>query len=143
VDLHREQAGAGVPADPDQDLIAQAAPADPELAYLKRHYRSVFETALRTTLAALPPRDANVLRLHFLEGIPSGAVGALYHVSKRSVNRWIAEIRARVLEEARRQLGAQLNVPASQIDSVIGLVQSQLSLSMPDLGSEPDGNVKD
>jgi RNA polymerase sigma-70 factor (ECF subfamily) len=52
-----EEAGLRAPAD------------DPELQLLKRRYRPELEAAFRATLAALPARDANVLRLHYIRDL--------------------------------------------------------------------------
>jgi RNA polymerase sigma-70 factor (ECF subfamily) len=138
VDLHREQVPRGS-TDDDEALLARASPSDPELAYLKTHYRAVFETAFRQALAALSPKEANVLRLHFLEGIPSSAIGTIYQVSGRTVNRWIADIRQRILAEARGLLCEALHLPHSQLESVLELVRSQMDLSLPGDRKKPDG----
>lgn len=130
VDHFREQSPPAVLAD-DEALLARTSPADPELAYLKTHYRAVFETAFRRALAALSPKEANVLRLHFIEEMPSSVIGTIYQVSGRTVNRWIADIRARILAEARGLLCDELHLPASQLESVLDLVRSQMDLSLP------------
>ncbi len=119
-----------VPLPPDEpDLLATPTP-DPELAYLKVNHGKDLEVAFRETLAALPPRLANVLRLSYIEGVAADAIGAMYKVSGRTVQRWIADARVKILERTQARLGERLRLPESQVDSIIVLVQSQIDASI-------------
>lgn len=112
-------------------------PPDPELAYLKLRCRPELEAAFEATLAALEDREANVLRLHFLHGMASEAVGAMYGVSPRTVQRWIVEARQRILDETRRRLAERLNLQISEIDTVMRLVQSAVEVDLRAFLDEP------
>src|SRR5256885_9137123 len=56
VDLLRAQKPESIRRDDRVEL--RSIPPDPELAFLKQHYRFEFERAFRATLATLAPRDA-------------------------------------------------------------------------------------
>jgi RNA polymerase sigma-70 factor (ECF subfamily) len=115
------------------------APADdPEIELLKHRYRPELETAFRATLAALPDRDANVLRLHYLDGLTSEKIAAIYGKHPRTVKHWLADARRSILRDTRRLLSERLQLSASQLDAVFGLVQSQLDVSLHLLLRRPE-----
>ncbi len=123
-----------------EDLGQLRSPApDPELGYLKAFYRPQLEAAVTATLAALPQREANVFRLFFLDGLSSEELAKLYRVTDRSVQRWIADGRTRLMEETRRRLGEHSDLSGSQLGAVIGLVKSQLGVSVTRLLSPRRG----
>jgi RNA polymerase sigma-70 factor (ECF subfamily) len=129
LDLKRAQgaqpSGAEVPLD--------AAGPDPELDLIKAHYRRELADAFAATLRALPPEERTVLRLHALEGCTIDELAALYGVHRATAARWIEGARERLLEETRRLLGERLGLPASEVDSVLGLLRSRVELSLQPL----------
>ena len=131
INLRQGMAPVASGDDEDDDAASLRAPEhDPELEYLKVRYAAELGEALRTTLAALSARTASVLRLHYQEGVTVDAIGTMYRVSGRTVQRWLAEARATILAETRRLLKERLGVSESQLDSLIGLVQSRLDISI-------------
>lgn len=103
---------------------------DPELAYLKEHHRPDFEAAFEATLANLPPRDAAVLKLHFVDGMAAEAIARSYAVTERTVHRWLAEARQRILDETHGRLAEELQLPVSQVSRLAELVRSQADVSV-------------
>jgi RNA polymerase sigma-70 factor (ECF subfamily) len=138
VDLRRE-AGArdGHRADGELASSLRAPTPDPELDYLKLRYRKELQAAIRSTLAALDARGANVLRLHFLDGMTIGAIATVYRVSWRSVHRWLTEARTRILTETRQLLAGRLRLSSTEIDSLMDLAGSQLEVSLHRLLDKP------
>jgi RNA polymerase sigma-70 factor (ECF subfamily) len=113
------------------DYFEIIAPVDdPELGFVKKRYRREFTDAFRETLAALSVRDANVLRLHYLEAVSAKSIGAIYGVTPRSVQQWIAGARRTILRRTRRLLADRLRLSSAQLDALMDLVQSQLDLSL-------------
>lgn len=110
---------------------------DPELRYLKERYRPEFERALEAAIADLSPREGTVLRLHFLDGIPLSSVARMYHVSTRTVQRWVATAQEKIVAFVRRRLTETLALSAHEVDSLLGLVTSQLHLSLHRLFKVP------
>jgi RNA polymerase sigma-70 factor (ECF subfamily) len=137
IDLRKTQhKGGGAPE--SAALAAPAAGPDPELGFLKTHAAAEFKAAFESTLAQLSAREANVVRLYFLDGLTMQAVASLYRVSVRTVERWIVRLRRKLLDDTRRRLAERLRVPASQLDDLIQMAQSQLHVSVRRLLSRPD-----
>lgn len=103
---------------------------DPELAYLKAHYRDAWKTAFTEAAAALDARDRNLLRLHHLSGVTLDALAAMYGVHRATAVRWLAEARRRLLEGTRTRLGAALAVSSDELDSIMHLIDSRLDASV-------------
>ncbi len=113
----------------EEALRGLTAP-DPELQYLETRYGQEVSGALSAALAELPPRQATVLRLHFLDGLAADAVGALYGVHARTVQRWIAQARGSILATVRRGLRERLALGTGEFESLMGLVGSRIDVSV-------------
>jgi len=115
----------------DHELARHPDPEqDPELAYLKAHYRAAFAQAFEASLRALSARDRNLLRLQLEGGLTVEELGRVYGVHRATATRWLTRLRAELLKETRRRLGAVLEAPEAELDSVIRLVKSRLDLSL-------------
>lgn len=118
---------AGRPAgEPDQ----LAADDDPELDFFRREYGPEFKEAFGEALAALPSRDALMMRFYYLEGMKPEQIGSVFGASKRSIQRWIAEVRQAVLARTREGLAARCNLTASQLDAIVALLHEDLDLTL-------------
>ena len=104
--------------------------ASPELAYVKEQHRAGFKAALEAAFAALSSEQRNLLRLHFLEGMTLHQVAVLSGVHRATVARWIAEARQQIMSHARSQLQDRLALDSGELDSMMGLLQSGLDLSI-------------
>jgi RNA polymerase sigma-70 factor (ECF subfamily) len=103
---------------------------DPELELLRTHHRADLEAAFAATLAALPPDTATLLRLYYFEGVSAEAIGKLHAASARTVQRRIADARAEILRQVHERLGARLQLPASQVGSLVRAMHSQVDVSI-------------
>jgi RNA polymerase sigma-70 factor (ECF subfamily) len=113
---------------------------DPELAYLKQRYGREFETALEKAFQELDAKESNLLRLHFLDGLAAPAIAPMYGVSARTIQRWIADAQSGILARVRRTLSERLKVSVHELDSLLGLVRSQLDISFHRFMNAPDGD---
>ena len=104
--------------------------ADPELDYLKSRYRREFRDAFQATIASLTGDERTVLRMHYLDGLTIDQIGAAYRVHRSTVARWLSLSREKIMEETKRLLTERLKVEPSEVDSLIGLVRSQLDVSI-------------
>ena len=120
----------GASSDDDSRLHLRSPLADPELAYMKARYRREFKAAFEQAMASLDSRDRNILRLHVLDGLNIEAIGALYRVHRATVARWIARTRDALLSETKRLLSERLRLSGRELASLMGLVQSQLEVSI-------------
>jgi RNA polymerase sigma-70 factor, ECF subfamily len=123
--------------DQEVALLLERAGDDPEVAYFKSLYGKELDEALRAALTSLTDREANLLRLYFLEGISTEALSAMYQTPLRTIQRQLLETRQKLLDGTHAVLKAQVGLASSQIDSVLTLVGSQLGLDVHDLLKKP------
>jgi RNA polymerase sigma-70 factor (ECF subfamily) len=121
----------------EREVAEIADVGDVELDVIRRRYRPAFESAIARALAALPVRDRNILRLRLIEGVEVGAIATMYGVHRATMTRWFADSRAALLAETRRILAAELGASPDELDSLAGLVRSQLHVSLVRLLREP------
>jgi RNA polymerase sigma-70 factor (ECF subfamily) len=107
-----------------------AGGADPELDYIKARYRGEFEAAFQDALAKLDSEQRNVLRLHFVDQLNIDQIGAIFRVHRSTVARWLQASRGQILDETRRILRERMRITSMEFDSLAGLVQSQLDVSI-------------
>lgn len=103
---------------------------DPELSHLRRRYAPEFKEAVEAALAGLSAKERNFLRLYFVEGLTVEQIGAMEGSHKSTISRWLSRSRESVVVEVRRLLGERLKLSDSELDSLMGLLQSQLELSL-------------
>jgi RNA polymerase sigma-70 factor (ECF subfamily) len=126
-----------VPAD-EGEILRLSADEDPELRRLQELYRGDVEEAFRAGMRALAPRERDLLRQSFLEGLNVDEVGARYRVHRATAARWIAAARERLFDETRRALALRLGVGRDELESIVRLVQSQLDISIAKHLGGPD-----
>lgn len=103
---------------------------DPELAFLKQHYRAPFKAAFQVALSRLTSQQRTVLRLHLLDGLNIDRIGDIYEVHRATVARWIAHCRQLLLEETCRELSNTLGLAQDELPGIIALLQSNLDVSL-------------
>jgi RNA polymerase sigma-70 factor, ECF subfamily len=114
----------------------EASAADPELALLRAQHRESFREAFAAALAALSPRERNVLRLHTLDGVTLARIGALYQKDTSTISRWLEQVRRALLTSTRAELAARLKLNDSELDSVMRAADSEMSVSLQRLLAE-------
>lgn len=103
---------------------------DPQLDYLKQHYREQFRAAFRAAVGELERRERTALRLQVLDGLSIDEIGATYNVHRATAARWLARARDHLLVETRKQMAAQLGIQRTEVDSIIRMISSQLDVSL-------------
>jgi RNA polymerase sigma-70 factor, ECF subfamily len=111
-------------------LELRAVEPDPEMQYLKGRYGRELKEAFQRTLAALPRRERNILRLHFLDGLTTTAIGEVYKVHNSTVSRWLATIRRDILAQTRALLQQRLQLDTQELESLFGMLQTSLDISI-------------
>lgn len=130
VDLRR-RGGAVNALSPDARSAERLAAAEtPELRYLKHRYGAAFREALGAAFATLDDEQANLLRLQLVDGLKTAQIAALFHVDRSTIKRRLARCRAQVLDGTRQQLREKLRLSPAEFESLAGLVESQLHLSL-------------
>ena len=115
-----------VPDAPDQPL----ADPDPELALLRARHRASFRAAFARAIAALTARERAVLRLSTLDGLTLARIGAMYGRDASTVSRWLEQIRHALLAATRTELAAELGGSPAELESLMRLADSELSVSL-------------
>ena len=136
VDLHRARVAANPGGSDGQAAEEQAAGESPELRFLKDRYGPVYQDAVRAALATLDGEQRNLLRLQLVEGLRSPQIAGLLGVDRSTINRRLAGCRAQLLAEIRQRLRTALRISTEELDSLAGLVQSQLHVSVARLLGE-------
>jgi RNA polymerase sigma-70 factor, ECF subfamily len=126
----RNKHAPGHSADEEQLLELPSPDADPELRFLKMQYRRDFKEAFAGALQSLDARQRSVLKMSFVEGLSIDEIGKVYDVHRATAARWIATAREQLVEQTRAQLAGRLGLARSELDSLIGLVRSNLSISL-------------
>jgi RNA polymerase sigma-70 factor (ECF subfamily) len=101
------------------DDDGHAALGNPELEVLRKAAQGELAVALRSALAALTPRERNLLRLHFLDGLTTTEIAALLRVHRTTVRRQLNECRDALVARVRADLRARLHLSDSQLESII------------------------
>lgn len=116
------------------DAASFALPAgdDLELDYLRARYRDAFKRAFSEALRALPREPQQLLRLYYVEGLLSAQIAAVLGTSRPTVSRALQAAREQVFQETRARLAAELHLSAGEFASLVGLLRSQLDLSIAD-----------
>jgi RNA polymerase sigma-70 factor (ECF subfamily) len=92
--------------------------------------RRVYRESFGKALAALTPRERNLLRQHYLYGSTVDELGTLYGVHRATAARWIAQVREVLLHRTRSGIGEALRVTGTELDSVMAKVAGELDLSL-------------
>lgn len=120
----REVAGSG-----DDLWRLPVAGPDPELELIKAECRSELKGAFEDAVAALSPRERNLLRLHLVDGVTLEQLARSYGVHRATIVRWLQRARASILSSLRRDLGRRLGDPG-EVDALVELARSRVELSL-------------
>jgi RNA polymerase sigma-70 factor (ECF subfamily) len=97
---------------------------------LRSRFGANFKEALGAALRSLDAQERSFLRLHLVEGVTIDRLAGSSGVHRSTVVRRIAAARGNVLRRTRARLATTLRVEPSEVDSLIGLLQSRLDLSL-------------
>ena len=112
------------------DLDLQIADGNLELDFLKREYRTEFRLAFAEAMTELSAKERNLLHYHFVQKLTIDQIGAIYRVHRVTAFRWLRSARLSLVSATRRRVASRLEIHATEVDSILRLVQSQLELSV-------------
>ena len=117
-----------------RDLLDAAGealtPVDPELAFLKRHYREAFRTAFAAAVEGLTADDKLLLRYRFVDALTLPQVAAACGVHRATAARRLATLRTQLFEGTRAHMTEHLEVAEHELESIFRLIQSRFEVSM-------------
>ena len=102
----------------------------PELSVLRARHGADIAAAMRTALEGLPERDRALLRYSLVDGWTVDQIGELYGVHRATAARWCAAARDALGDRIRSEVAARLEIPATDVDSLIALVRSRIDVSL-------------
>jgi RNA polymerase sigma-70 factor, ECF subfamily len=114
----------------EQLLDLPSLTADPETEVLRGRYVEDFKAAFREALASLTPRQRVLLKRHFVDGLGTDGLGALYRVHRVTALRWLTQTRERLAARTQKELWRRLGLDKQEFESVVRLVRSQLDFSI-------------
>jgi RNA polymerase sigma-70 factor (ECF subfamily) len=118
---------------PTEDALLDALGIDPEhgpeLAAVKRDARQTLQAAVREAVATLADRDRTLLLQYYVDGVGLAQLGKLVGLSPSSVSRTIAKARLSLVSRIKRALMKHKKISGDELDSLVELVRSQLSLT--------------
>lgn len=133
LDLLRQRGGRTQPRREEALAHHLASAPAADLALVKARHKQDFEQALRAGLGALSSRDRLLLNLSIVEGFSLQRIGKMYGVDQSTVSRWLARARDQILETIRAELAARLGLDHRELESLVGLVGSQVDISLAGL----------
>jgi RNA polymerase sigma-70 factor (ECF subfamily) len=102
-----------------------------ELVLLRTRYAEAFQTALRDTVAELPLRERNALRMHLCGGCSIDQIGRAYGVHRATAARWLERGRESIANGLRATLSLRhLKLTDSEFRSLGHGLASVLDLGM-------------
>jgi RNA polymerase sigma-70 factor, ECF subfamily len=108
-----------------------AAPEpDPELAVMRERYAADANDAIREAFGELEPRERNLLRQYYTDGLGIDALGKLYGVHRATAARWLDHARTKLEKRVRAVLVKRLGVTTATADSILALVRSDLHITL-------------
>jgi RNA polymerase sigma-70 factor, ECF subfamily len=119
-----------VPIDEADMLLDKAAPADPELAYMKALYRDAFRAAFQESVAALGDRQKTILRQSLIDGLSIDDLAQLYNAHRATTARWVQSAREEVVTETRKRFLGKLQVSPEECDSVFRMISTHLDVTL-------------
>ncbi|MBV1861026.1 MAG: hypothetical protein KUG77_21595 [Nannocystaceae bacterium] len=102
----------------------------PEAEHERERFVAEVQRAVEAAFGELPPRDKTLLMQHYVDGLSTIQLGRLHAVHRVSVSRRLIRARRRLLASARAYLVERLALTASECDSVLRLVRSQLDITL-------------
>lgn len=126
IDLSRRSDDALPPS--DQGILDRLPSRDdPELAALRARHAQALPAAFAEGLAALAPRQRNLLRQRYLHNLSAAALAQSYGVHRATLFEWLEAARGDLLKHTEKRLKG---AGQQNLDSLLGLLGSELDLSI-------------
>jgi RNA polymerase sigma-70 factor (ECF subfamily) len=118
-----------------EDALLSAIGIDPShgpaVELLKKDSATILQAALHEAIAALSNRHRVLLLHYYIDGLGLVELGKLFGIAPSNVSRSLAKARVLLVSGIRRSLMRHKKIPPDELDSLVALVHSQLSVSGP------------
>jgi RNA polymerase sigma-70 factor (ECF subfamily) len=110
--------------------VPEAVLGGQESAQLRRWYLEDFQSALEAGFRRLSARERTLVRLHFVDRLNIDRMGTIYGVNRATVARWLVNVRRRLFDEVRAELGDKHGLDTADIKSLYRLLQSDVHVTV-------------
>jgi RNA polymerase sigma-70 factor (ECF subfamily) len=101
-----------------------------DLRFVQEAHRPGVTRAFEQALAALDPKERNVLRLAHVEGQSIDRIAALYATHRATAARWVIAAREKVAAGTRLALQEALRLDGTELDSLLQALDGNLEQSL-------------
>jgi RNA polymerase sigma-70 factor (ECF subfamily) len=129
----RRAAEPSTPREREEDELLGGIAAqggDPELEHLRGRYKEAFQGAFHDALMSLDVAERNVLRLHHVEGLGIDELAPIFKIHRATAARRLTKAREEISERTRTLLVERLRLSESECSSIMGMILSQLDVSI-------------
>jgi RNA polymerase sigma-70 factor (ECF subfamily) len=123
------------------ELAGEALP--PDLQGLKERYQAEVKLAFARAFATLAARERVLLRYQYLDALGIDDVARILGTSRATAARWRAAARERLATATRDELRTRLALDPQELESILGLVRSQLDVSLTGLLRADEARERD
>lgn len=102
----------------------------PDQAYFRRLYRKEVASAIELGLRELDAEERNALREHYARGLSVDQMAAVHGIHRATAARRVQRARESLVASVKRILDERHGLRGRELVSVMGLVRSQLHLTM-------------
>jgi RNA polymerase sigma-70 factor, ECF subfamily len=110
--------------------LAVAAKSQPDEAYFRRVYRKEVAQAIEQAAKSLDSEERNALREHYARGLSVDQIAAIHGIHRATAARRVQKARESLISAVKRILDETHGLRGRDLASVMGLVRSQLHLTM-------------
>ncbi|QSQ19820.1 RNA polymerase subunit sigma-70 [Pyxidicoccus parkwayensis] len=116
--------------EPPEAFARMLSSGNPEHELLREDTRQFLGEVLQKVVEGLPEQERALLRLHHFHGFTMDRLALMYGDSRSGVARKVAQARERLLKRVQVELAARLKQDPITMESLLGMVRSQLDLSI-------------
>lgn len=127
VDLARAAPSRETTSESRKLLAAAAEDAGVDARLAHASWRTHFTRAFVEALATLDAEERTWLRMRFVDGLSTEAVGAAFGVHRTTAMRRLEKVQEALLTETRRRLGVQLKLKSREVDSLVRVMRPSLA----------------
>jgi RNA polymerase sigma-70 factor, ECF subfamily len=115
---------------PLEDAFAERLTAvdDPQRRLLVERYAPAVPKALAAAWAATGVRERNLIRYRYVDGHTVDRIAAIHRVHRATAARWVQRAEQALIDETCRLLADQLGISAAELESLMRLIRSQITL---------------
>ena len=117
-------------------IAAEDLALDPEMTYLRSHYRELMQDVFAEAVASLEARERLVLRYQVVGRLSTERIGSAFGVHAATARRWAASAREQLWKHTRAGIMKRLGIRRAEFESIVRLVRSELDVSVARLLEE-------